>query len=234
MNEANPRRNEATAQTGAAAFRALLHAQRVWDVDHLPPFDPEAAPGSPTELFHSWFADACAAGQPEPHTMQLATADADGLPDVRTLMLHGAADGVWEFASHSGSRKGRQLAARPQAALHFYWPRLGRQIRVRGTVTTAPPERAQADLHARSTGALAAALVGRQSEPLGSAAELASASQSAWDRADRHPDTDVPTWTLYELTANELEFFQGDARRRHVRLRYRREGEGWSTGLLWP
>ncbi|MDQ8704601.1 pyridoxal 5'-phosphate synthase [Streptomyces sp. LHD-70] len=224
MNEATP---------ASAAFPSLLRAQRVWDVE-LPHFDPEQAPAEPTELFHAWFADACAAGQPEPHTMQLATVDEDGLPDVRTLMLHGAAGGLWHFASHSGSRKGRQLAAHPRAALHFYWPALGRQIRIRGTVTTAPPAEATADLHARSTGALAAALVGHQSEPLGSVAELASASEAAWDHAQRQPEAEVPSWTLYELTANELEFFQGDARRRHVRLRYERDGEVWSTGLLWP
>ncbi|MDI3407920.1 pyridoxine/pyridoxamine 5'-phosphate oxidase [Streptomyces cavernicola] len=225
--------NEASTEAGRQAFDTLLRSQRVWDVD-LPGFDPESAPAEPTGLFHAWFADACAAGQPEPHTMQLATVDADGLPDVRTLMLHGAADGAWHFASHSGSRKGRQLAARPRAALHFYWAALGRQVRVRGTVTAAPPAEASADLHARSIGALAAALVGRQSEPLDSLAELAAASTAAWERAGREPDAEAPTWTLYELAADEVEFFQGDARRRHVRLRYERQGDRWVTGLLWP
>ncbi|NBE53612.1 pyridoxal 5'-phosphate synthase [Streptomyces boluensis] len=223
------------ADTGsAAAFQSLLRSQRVWDVE-LPAFDPAAAPEEPTALFHAWFADAAAAGQSEPHTMQLATVDEDGLPDVRTLMLHGAAAGVWEFASHAGSAKGRQLAARPKAALHFYWAAQGRQVRVRGTVTTAPPAAASADLHARSTGALASALVGRQSELLNSLDELADASTAAWERAQREPDAEAPSWTLYELAAEEVEFFQGDARRRHVRLRYRRErGDGWVRGLLWP
>ncbi|MFM9368325.1 pyridoxal 5'-phosphate synthase [Streptomyces sp. Da 82-17] len=220
-------------EPGPGAFAALLRQQRVWDVD-LPRFDPDAAPAEPTALFHDWFADACAAGQVEPHTMQLATVDADGGPDVRTLMLHGAADGVWHFASHSGSRKGRQLAAHPRAALHFYWAARGRQIRIRGTVTTATAAESSADLHARSTGALAAALTGRQSEPLASLAKLASASTAAWDRARREPDAEVPTWTLYELAAEEAEFFQGEAHRQHVRLRYRRAGGRWERGLLWP
>jgi pyridoxamine 5'-phosphate oxidase len=167
--------------------------------------------------------------------MSLATADEHGLPDVRTVMLHGAdEEHGWSFASYSGSRKGRQLAARPHAALGFYWPAQGRQIRVRGPVTIAPPEAAQADLHARSTGALAAALTGRQSEPLASLSDLTAASESAWTRAERHPETPAPTWTLYRLQPDEVEFFQGDARRRHVRLVYRREGGGWERGLLWP
>ncbi|TXS77221.1 MULTISPECIES: pyridoxine/pyridoxamine 5'-phosphate oxidase [unclassified Streptomyces] len=213
----------------------LLRSLRVWDVE-LPDFDPAAAPAAPLALFTEWLARAVAAGQTEPHTMSLATVDEDGLPDVRIVMLHGADADGWAFASHTTSRKGRQLGARPYAALDFYWPAQGRQIRLRGPVTAAPPEEGQADLHARSTGALAAALVGRQSEVLGSVEELARASDAAWERAGREPDAVAPTWTLYRLQPEEVEFFQGDARRRHVRLVYRRTGAGtdWRRELLWP
>ncbi|MDG4864109.1 pyridoxamine 5'-phosphate oxidase family protein, partial [Streptomyces sp. T-3] len=114
-------------------FIKLLRSQRVWDVE-LPAFDPATAPAGPLPLFHRWFAEAVAAGQPEPHTMGLATADESGRPDVRTVMLHDADARGWHFASHTTSRKGRQLAARPEAALHFYWPSQARQIRIRGTV----------------------------------------------------------------------------------------------------
>lgn len=214
----------------------LLRSLRVWDpeVTSLPEFDPGAAPEDPVALFTEWFAAVVAAGQPEPHTMSLATSDAEGHPDVRTVMLHGADADGWAFATHAGSRKGRHLAARPYAALGFYWPVLGRQVRVRGPVAVAPAGEARADLHARSTGALAAALTGRQSEPLGSVEELRQASEAAWERAGREPDAEAPTWTLYRVRPEEVEFFQGDAARRHVRLTYRREGAGWTKGLLWP
>ena len=211
----------------------LLRSLRVWDTE-LPGFEPDQAPEEPLRLFGRWFAEAVAAGQTEPHTVSLATADGEGLPDVRTVMLHGADADGWSFATHATSRKGRQLAARPYAALGFYWPVHGRQIRLRGPVTVAPPEEAQADLHARSTGALAAALVGHQSEVLSSYEELEHASDAAWTRAQREPDTPAPTWTLYRLRPDEAEFFQGDARRRHVRLNYRRTDGGWSRELLWP
>ncbi|WP_327355390.1 pyridoxine/pyridoxamine 5'-phosphate oxidase [Streptomyces sp. NBC_01304] len=216
-------------------FTELLRSRRVWDIE-LPAFDPATAPAEPVELFHAWFAEAVAAGQPEPHTMGLATADGSGRPDVRTVMLHDADAHGWHFASHATSRKGRQLAARPEAALHFYWPAQGRQIRIRGRVRTAPPAEAQADLHARSTGALAAALVGRQSEVLGSQGELATSSAAAWERAQAEPDAESPTWTLYVLEPDEVEYFQGDAQRRHVRVRYRREApdSDWTRELLWP
>ncbi|MGW7204854.1 pyridoxine/pyridoxamine 5'-phosphate oxidase [Streptomyces sp. NPDC054837] len=218
-------------------LHALLRSLRVWapEATTLPPFDPATAPAEPLPLFTEWFAEAVAAGQPEPHTMSLATSDEAGHPDVRTVMLHGADTAGWTFATHVTSRKGHHLAARPYAALGFYWPTLGRQVRVRGPVTAAPAQEGQADLHARSTGALAAALTGRQSDVLGSLVELAEASETAWTEARSRPDAPVPTWTLYHLAPQEVEFFQGDARRRHVRLAYRRTGtQGWTSTLLWP
>lgn len=216
-------------------FTAFLDALRVWDLPRLPQFDPETAPDAPLPLFRAWLRAAAAAGQTEPHTMMLATTDAEGHPDVRTLMLHDADEHGWHFASHATSTKGRQLAERPYAALGFYWPAQARQVRVRGPVVEAPAAAGQADLQARSTGALAAALTGQMSEVLGSRAELVQASAEAWERAQADPDIPVPSWTLYVLAPTEVEFFQGDARRRHIRLRYRRTGGGgWLRELLWP
>ncbi|MGW5429355.1 pyridoxine/pyridoxamine 5'-phosphate oxidase [Streptomyces sp. NPDC004059] len=217
-------------------LHALLKSLRVWDPDvtDLRPFDPDTAPPTPLPLFTSWLADAVAAGQPEPHTMSLATVDEEGRPDVRIVMLHGADADGWAFGTHATSRKGRALSAHPHAALAFYWPVLGRQVRLRGPVTAAPSRESQADLQARSTGALAAALTGRQSEELSSLEELRLASQAAWERARENPAEPSPTWTLYRLRPETVEFFQGDADRRHVRLEYRSTGFGWSRTLLWP
>ncbi|MFG3498047.1 pyridoxal 5'-phosphate synthase [Streptomyces sp. NPDC047928] len=223
---------EATDTTDAH-FHETLRALLVWDTE-LPAFDPDTAPDQPLPLFRAWFVDAANAGQREPHTMTLATVDEAGRPDVRTLMLHGADERGWHFASHTTSAKGRQLAARPDAALGFYWPVRGRQVRVRGRVSVGTPAEAYADLHARSTGALAAALVGHQSEPLGSLDELAGASRSAWEHARADPGAHADTWALYVLDPREVEFFQGDELRRHVRLRYRRTENGWTRELLWP
>ncbi|MFF1558870.1 pyridoxal 5'-phosphate synthase [Streptomyces sp. NPDC058279] len=223
-----------TPETGGDDFRKTLHSLRVWDTP-LPSFDPEAAPAEPLELFREWFTHAARAGQPEPHTMSLATVDADGRPDVRTLMLHDADARGWHFASHATSAKGRQLAGQSAAALGFYWPAVGRQIRIRGRVTACGPQESRADLAVRSRGALAAALTGRQSEVLGSLAELAEASAAAWVRAGADPEAPAPTWTRYVLEPAEVEFFQGDAARRHTRLHYRRDPAGtWTRSLLWP
>jgi pyridoxamine 5'-phosphate oxidase len=209
-------------QDQQAAFRELLRTLRVWDCE-LPSIDPAAAPAEPLPLFQQWLREAAEAGAPEPHTMTLATADTQGRPSLRTLMLHDADDRGWHFASHHTSRKGRELATRPDAALGFYWPAVGRQVCIQGKVTAAGPQESQA-----------AALVGHQSEPLSSYEELAEASAAAWERAQREPDAPVPSWTLYILQADEVEFFQGDERRRHIRLRYRRREKSWVRDLLWP
>ncbi|CAM5599448.1 Pyridoxine/pyridoxamine 5'-phosphate oxidase [Streptomyces alboniger] len=134
----------------------LLRSLRVWDpeVTALPSFDPGTAPDDPLALFTDWFAAAVAAGQTEPHTMSLATADEEGLPNVRIVMLHGADADGWSFASHATSRKGGQLAERPYAALAFCsaspgppgagpWARhrRARPRRARRTCTPAPRAR---------------------------------------------------------------------------------------------
>lgn len=201
---------------------------------------PDRGTGHPLALFTTWFAEAVAAGETEPHVMSLATRDGDpeseggGLPDVRMVMLHGADAEGWSFATHATSRKGHQLKGFAYAALAFYWPLLGRQVRLRGPVIPATPTESQADLHAHSTGALAAALTGHQSEVLSSLGELAQTSEAAWELAQREPKAPAPSWTLYRVFPDEAEFFQGDALRRHVRLSYVRGERGWSKGLLWP
>ncbi|MFK0045114.1 pyridoxal 5'-phosphate synthase [Streptomyces sp. NPDC090741] len=225
-----------TSETSSSdEFHATLHSLRVWD-GPLPGFDPDAAPAEPLALFREWFLHAAAAGQPEPHTMSLATVDADGRPDVRTLMLHDADGHGWHFASHATSAKGRQLAGHPDAALGFYWPAVARQIRIRGRVSARGPQESRADLAVRSRGALAAALTGRQSEVLDSVDELRRVSEAAWERAGAEPDASAPTWTRYVLDPTEVEFFQGDPARRHIRLRYRRSpaATAWTRELLWP
>lgn len=221
----------------ATDLHTLLKSLRVWspETTELRPFDPATAPDAPLPLFTTWFAEAVAAGQPEPHTVSLATADERGRADVRIVMLHGADAHGWSFGSHVTSRKGHQLSVHPYAALAFYWPVLGRQVRLRGPVSAAPARESQADLHARSTGALASALTGRQSGVLSSLEELRTESEAAWQRARADPSAPSPTWTLYRLRPQEVEFFQGDPDRRHVRLRYVTEADGgWRRELLWP
>ncbi|MFS8100620.1 pyridoxal 5'-phosphate synthase [Lentzea alba] len=192
----------------------------------LPAFD--SAPASPDELFTSWLSDAINAGVVEPHALTLSTVDPAGRPSARVLILKDLVDGVWHFASSALSRKGKELANTPFAALTFYWPALGRQVRVRGAVSVANAEDSARDFLARSASARANALLGRQSDVLTDRAELDAAL------AEVDADAVAPAWTLYHLTADEVEFWQGDPGRKHVRVQYTRSAAGWARSLLWP
>jgi pyridoxamine 5'-phosphate oxidase len=213
--------------------RDLLRRLPVVDMD-LPEFEPGRSPADPVTLFTEWFAAAVAAGVFEPHAMSLATADADGRPSSRVLVCKDVEpDGRWLFASSSTSPKGRELAAQPHAALGFYWPLQGRQVRIRGEVTPASAERSAADFLARTPGSRAETLAGRQSDVLADAADQQAAIADARERIAADPRVVAPAWTLYGLLAHEVEFWQFDRDRQHIRLRYRRNDREWIRERLW-
>ncbi|MFJ4225320.1 pyridoxal 5'-phosphate synthase [Microbacterium sp. NPDC089695] len=120
-----------------------------------PSLDPATLDDDPVLLFRTWIAEAVDAGVAEPHTMTLATLDADGIPDASTLILKGVDDRGWAFAGPRSSRKGAQLTAHPVAALNFWWQPVVRAVRVRGRVEEASAEDTAADLAARSPAARA-------------------------------------------------------------------------------
>lgn len=112
--------------------------------------DTAALPNEPLALFDAWLASAVEAGVAEAHAMTVATLDADGIPDARTLLLKRFGEAGWEFAGPASSRKGQQVAAHPVAALSFWWQPLVRAVRIRGEVVEASREDSEADLAARS------------------------------------------------------------------------------------
>lgn len=214
-------------------LRELLRGIEVFSGE-LPDFDLTELPADPHELFIEWLLTAVRDGVREPHAMTLSTVDGAGAPDARVLILKNISAEGWEFASDARSRKGRDLAARPAAALTFYWPECARQVRVRGEVAAATVQDSAADFLARSTAARAEALLGRQSTPLAGSAERDSAVREAAARIDADPDLVSPDWTLYVLRPRRVEFWQGREDRGHTRVDYTRGDAGWERGLLWP
>jgi pyridoxamine 5'-phosphate oxidase len=219
---------------GAAAVEhpdGLAARLRTLDVfaGELPRFAVDEAPSDPADLFVEWLEEAIAHGVPEPHAMVLSTVDGHGRPNARVLILKGIVDGKWRFASSALSVKGEELTATGVAALTFYWPQRGRQIRVRGSVAPADPDVSAQDFFQRSPAARAEALGARQSRPMPTLADIPAAP-------DAPPPGDLPAehWTVYELAAEEIEFWQADKDRRHARLRFTRAGSAWSTQRLWP
>jgi len=219
--------------TGDDRVRARLRAVPSF-AGSADPFDPAGAPAAPGELFVEWLLEAIDAGAPSPQGTVLSTVGLDGTALARTLIVKDVVDDAWLFATEATSPKAQQLAANTSASMTFFWPTRGRQVKVAGTVRRLPDEDGAADFLARPAQSRATSLVGRQSEPLGSIDELQTAYDAALARAEADPDLVEPAWSVYALDARTVEFWQTAPGRSATRLLYRRDGDAWSTGLLWP
>ncbi len=199
----------------------------------LPAFDTDAAPPAPEELFLDWLDAAVAAGTLAPHAATLATADAAG-PSARVLVLKDVTPEGWGVATPADSRPGQAMTASGRAALGFFWPALGRQVRVEGAVRRADAAEAAADFLARPVGARATALVGRPSPTLTGDAEYEAARADALARLEREPGLVPESWALWWIVPDAVEFWQASPDRAHTRLRYRRDDGAWVRERLWP
>jgi len=193
------------------------------------------ADGDALVQFRRWFDEALAAAVNEPSAMTLATADAEGRPSARVVLLKGLVDGLFTFYSNYESRKGRELRASPRAALVFFWPELERQVRVEGRVAPLSDAASDAYFRTRPRGSQLGAWASRQSEVV--ASKLAAYARLA-TLAARYALGEVPRpphWGGYGLAPSALEFWQGRPNRFHDRLRYTREADGaWRRERLWP
>jgi pyridoxamine 5'-phosphate oxidase len=181
----------------------------------------------PLEHFRSWFA----AGTGE--AVALATATSAGAPSVRMVLLKVADDRGFVFVSNYESRKGRELAENPRAALLFYWPELGRQVRVEGTVERISEAESDTYFATRPRGAQLAANASRQSELLDSREAL----EARFAELDATYPNDVPRpahWGGYRLVPETYEFWQHRDNRLHDRLRYRKSPREWLIDRLAP
>ncbi|GJE45076.1 pyridoxamine 5'-phosphate oxidase [Methylobacterium soli] len=193
----------------------------------------------PYALFSAWMAQAEAAEPEDPNAMALATSGADGLPDVRIVLLKGVDRRGFVFYTNMESAKGQELAQNPQAALVLHWKSLRRQVRARGRVTRVTPEEADAYFASRHRESRIGAHASRQSRPL---ADRATLMAEVADLAARYENAPVPRpehWTGFRIEPVSIEFWQNGDFRLHDRVRFTRAGDAapdapWSRSRLYP
>lgn len=189
----------------------------------------------PIELFRQWFADAEAAEPEYPNAMTLATADAEGRPSARMVLLKGLDDRGFVFYTNLTSRKGRELAENPHAALVFYWKSLTRQVRIEGAIESVSGEDADAYFASRPRLSQIGAWASKQSTPLEGRFELEKrvAKYTAKFNVGAIPRPEF--WSGFRLVPARIEFWKEEAFRLHDRSLYTRADDGgWQMEKLFP
>ena len=192
------------------------------------------AASDPFELFTRWFDEAVAAAIPEPNAMTLATVDGAGRPAARIVLMKGIdARGV-VFHTNYDSRKGRDLAGNPRAALLFFWVDLERQVRIDGTAERVSAEDSDAYFAARPRGSQISAWASPQSAPVTDRAWLEARFAECEARFASGAVPRPPNWGGVRVVPDRFEFWQGRTSRLHYRLVWSRQGAGWTIGRLAP
>lgn len=195
--------------------------------------DEAASDANPLQQFDKWLREAIAAQVPEPNAMTLATVSSEGRPSTRVVLIKGYdARGIVWFTNYD-SRKGREIAGNPHAALQFHWVELERVVRIEGRVGLVSAEESDAYYATRPLDSRLGAWASPQSQVIGSRAVLvANAAKAAAKHGLKPPRP--PHWGGYRLVPEAWEFWQGRKSRLHDRLQYRQDGSEWVRERLAP
>jgi pyridoxamine 5'-phosphate oxidase len=193
-----------------------------------------AALTDPLRQFEAWFAEAEQAGVEVPETMTLATATTEGAPSARMVLLKGADAEGFLFYTGYVSRKADELDENPRAALVFYWQRLGKQVRVEGTVERVSEAESAAYFATRPRESRLAAWASQQSQPLASREELEGRYAELEREYEGREVPLPPHWGGFRLRPDAIEFWEHRDNRLHDRIRYTRAREGWTAVVLSP
>jgi pyridoxamine 5'-phosphate oxidase len=195
--------------------------------------DEASSAADPLRQFQAWLEQAIKAELPEPNAMTLATVGANGRPSTRVVLIKGVDDRGLVWYTNYESRKGRELAQNPHAALQFHWVELERVVRIEGRVEFASAEESDGYYASRPLDSRIGAWASPQSQPIASRAVLVANAAKAAARHGLSPSR-PPHWGGYRLVPDRWEFWQGRRSRLHDRLCYRLEGGQWRRERLAP
>ncbi len=188
----------------------------------------------PFALFDEWYAQARETELNDSNAMALATADAQGHPSVRMVLLKGHSPDGFIFYTNFEGRKAGDLLANPHAALLFHWKSVRRQIRIEGSVGPVDDATADAYFATRSRDSQLGAWASDQSRPLPSRAVFMDRYEEVRARFEGGPVPRPPHWSGFRLTPKRIEFWQDREHRLHERRVFTRQENGWNEGLLYP
>jgi len=188
----------------------------------------------PFALFDEWLAEARASEINDPEAMALATADEEGRPSVRIVLLKGHGADGFVFYTNQRSRKGEELSQNPHAALLFHWKPLRRQVRIEGPISLVSCEEADAYFASRSRDSQLGAWASNQSWTLPSRAEFEQRYENMREKFEGEDVPRPPHWGGFRVMPEAIEFWTDRPHRLHERRLFSLGSDGWTESLLYP